>query len=421
MNRVNIYRTVPKEQTVVSNLFIDEYMADANDAQLKIYLFLVRMMNANLPTCVADIADKFNYTEKDVLRALSYWESRELLALAFDAAHNLSGIEILSLETPYEAPMRSAPRITPVLSFMHQPNAPTRTSYTGTAGTSSTYMRTSTTMTGLSAAARTGRMADRKIMANSSAPVERIANTQNWEEPPRQESVQPPDNALIKPEYSLDDLKNFKSNEEVEQLLMVTEQYVGTHLSRSDVETVLFIYDRLGFSADLIDYLVQHCVELGKKDFRYMEKVALAWHDRGITTPKEAQLSTRKYDKSVYTIMKLLGKNTTPAPKELEYINKWTNEYGFLLDVIREACDKTVLTTDSHRFEYADGILSKWYQAGAHHKSDIPLVDAPYKRSVQTQNKAPKADNNSTAKNKFNHFAQNTYDFEQLEENILSN
>ena len=283
---------------------------------------------------------------------MSFWHLR------FDAAHNLSGIEILSLETPYEAPMRSAPRITPVLSFMHQPNAPTRTSYTGTAGTSSTYMRTSTTMTGLSAAARTGRMADRKIMANSSAPVERIANTQNWEEPPRQESAQSPDNALIKPEYSLDDLKNFKSNEEVEQLLMVTEQYVGTHLSRSDVETVLFIYDRLGFSADLIDYLVQHCVELGKKDFRYMEKVALAWHDRGITTPKEAQLSTRKYDKSVYTIMKLLGKNTTPAPKELEYINKWTNEYGFLLDVIREACDKTVLTTDSHRFEYADGILS---------------------------------------------------------------
>ena len=40
MNRVNIYRTAAKEQTAVSNLFIDEYMADANDAQLKIYLFL---------------------------------------------------------------------------------------------------------------------------------------------------------------------------------------------------------------------------------------------------------------------------------------------------------------------------------------------------------------------------------------------
>lgn len=117
MNRVNIYRAATNDQTTISNLFIDEYMADANDAQLKIYLFLIRMMNANLPTSVTDIADKFNYTEKDVLRSLMYWESRQLLALDFDAAHNLSGIRVLSLENVYEAP-RTAPRITPVLSFV---------------------------------------------------------------------------------------------------------------------------------------------------------------------------------------------------------------------------------------------------------------------------------------------------------------
>ena len=70
MNRVNIYRSVQKQDTAISNIFIDEYMSEANDAQLKIYLFLTRMMSANMPTCVADIADKFNYTEKDVLRAL---------------------------------------------------------------------------------------------------------------------------------------------------------------------------------------------------------------------------------------------------------------------------------------------------------------------------------------------------------------
>ena len=32
MNRVNIYRAATNEQTTISNLFIDEYMADANDA-----------------------------------------------------------------------------------------------------------------------------------------------------------------------------------------------------------------------------------------------------------------------------------------------------------------------------------------------------------------------------------------------------
>lgn len=42
MNRVNIYRAATNGQTAISNLFIDEYMSDANDAQLKIYLFLIR-------------------------------------------------------------------------------------------------------------------------------------------------------------------------------------------------------------------------------------------------------------------------------------------------------------------------------------------------------------------------------------------
>lgn len=366
MNRVNIYRTASKEQTTVPNLFIDEYMADANDAQLKIYLFLIRMMDANLPTSVSDIADKFNYTEKDVLRALMYWESRQLLALDFDAANNLSGIRVLSLSNTYEAPRTAlAPRITPVLSFI----------------------RPASMNTGLTAGTA------KKAVANTDS--------------------QSAKGAFTKPEYSLDELKSFKSNEEIEQLLMVTEQYVGRQLTRSDMETILFLYDKLHFSSDLIDYLVQHCVERGKKDFRYMEKVALAWHEQGITSAREAQNASRKYDKVVYTIMKSLGKNTNPAPKELEYINKWTREYGFLLDVIQEACDKTVMNTDTHRFAYADGILSKWYQAGVQRKADIEAADSSFKSQSEGRRR--------TAKNAFNQFTQNTYDFDKLEQNILSN
>lgn len=376
MNRVNIYRAATNGQTAISNLFIDEYMSDANDAQLKIYLFLIRMMNANLPTSVTDIADKFNYTEKDVLRSLMYWESRQLLALDFDAAHNLSGIRVLSLENVCEAP-KTAPRITPVLSFIRP--ASMQTGMTARTGTTQTA-------------------ANRTVAAAGSQPAAEKIN---------------------RPEYSLDELKRFKNNEDIEQLLMVTEQYTGRPLTRSDMETILFFYDRLGFSTDLIDYLVQHCVERGKKDFRYMEKVALSWHEQGILSPADAQNASRKYDKVVYTIMKSLGKNANPAPKELEYINKWTKEYGFLLDVIQEACDKTVLTTDSHRFAYADGILTKWYQAGVHHKADIPAADAPYKRSAQ--NGRQRKNDNIVTNNKFNHFAQNAYDFDELEQNILSN
>ena len=92
--------------------------------------------------------------------------------------------------------------------------------------------------------------------------------------------------------------------------------------------------------------------------------------------------------------------------------------------MIQEACDKTVMTTDSHRFAYADGILTKWYQAGVHHKADIPAADAAYKRTAQNADKPRRIHNRTDAapaRNKFNNFAQNTYDFDALEQNILSN
>lgn len=377
MNRLNIYKPSYKEQTMLSNYFIDEFMADANDAQLKIYLFLIRMMSANLPTSVCDIADKFNYTEKDVLRALMYWESRQLLSLEYDATHNLTGIQVLSLDNPYEM-QKPATRITPVLSFV----------------------RPASMQTGMTA------------QATRPMPAQPVYTPPVTSASIAQYPVQQVNNTPVKPEYSLDDLKIFKSNEDAQQILFVAEQYLGRQLTRKDMETVLFIYDTLGFSSDLIDYLIQHCVEKGKKDFRYIEKVALAWAEQDITTPKQAQEISKQYDKTVYTIMKSLGKNTAPAPKEMEYINKWTKEYGFLLDVIQEACDKTVLTTDNHRFAYADGILTKWHQAGVHHKSDIPQADASYQRMNQNQ---------KMQNNKFNRFEQNTYDYDELEAAILSN
>ena len=73
---------------------------------------------------------------------------------------------------------------------------------------------------------------------------------------------------------------------------------------------------------------------------------------------------------------------------------------------------------------YADGILTKWYQAGVHHKADIPAADAAYKRTSQNADKLHRSNNKSdniVTRNKFNNFAQNTYDFDALEQNILSN
>ena len=324
MARVTIYPDNHVDSTVVSNLFIDEYMRDANDAQLKVYLYLLRMMNAHLATSVPDIADKFNHTEKDVLRALKYWERQQLLSLDYDGDKNLVGIHIHDLNAEGRTGSGSVPQMP--ASFVPMP--------------------------AMEAAATED--------SREGAVPEGLA-----EEPDKPQTA----SLYEKPSYTPDQLREFKSRQETTQLLFIAESYIGKPLTPSEIKTILYFTDVLHFSDDLIDYLLQYCVDRGKKDFKYIEKVAVNWAQEGISTPKQAQKQATRYDRNIYTIMNGLGKSNSPTAKEMEFITRWLKDYGFSMDIIIEACERTVLATDKHRFEYAESILSSWKRQNVHHKA----------------------------------------------------
>jgi len=356
------------DYTAISNCFIDEYMKDANDAQLKIYLYLMRIMSAGLSTSISDIADKFNHTEKDVMRALKYWERYKLLSLDFDESKTLVGIRMEELHTQNNRTTQeiSAP-LAPVLSIVPRQQT-TQASPTQTAAATS------------AAAAATSAVA--------SVPA--------------------------KPSFSADELRTFKEKDGTAQLLFIAESYMKRPLTVAEMKSILYFSEVLCFSDDLIDHLIQYCIERGKKDFKYIEAVAINWAEAGVTTPKQAEKFAYKYDKSVYSIMNALGKSSSPTSKEVEYIKRWTKEYAFTLDIILEACERTVLATDKHRFEYADGILSNWYKSGIHHKADIQKADELFQKKKNT---APKTGNPN---NRFNQYTQNDYDYDALEKELLS-
>ena len=360
MARLTIYKDNYVDSTVVSNYFIDEYMKEANDAQLKVYLYLIRMLNASQAISVSDIADKFNHTEKDILRALKYWEKKQLLVLDFDDDKNLVGIHLRDLSrcdiSTYDLPRRDTREV----------------------------------------------VSDSQILAIHTPEPEAAVPA-------------PPVNPLFaKPVYTTDQLREFKNRQDTSQLLFIAESYIGKPLTPGEIKSILFFTDILHFSEDLIDYLIQYCVDRGKKDFKYIEKVAINWAEEGITTPKQAQKFSTRYDKNIYAIMNELGKSGSPTTKELEYIMRWTRDYGFTNDIIFEACERTVLATDKHRFEYAEGILSNWQRENVHNKNDIRKVDDHYHQTRKSSNK-------TVSSNKFNHFTQNQYDFDQLEQELLSN
>lgn len=347
--KMTLYKDSGTNSTMIPNRFIDDYMQDANEAQLKVYLYLLRMLGSGQAASVSDLADKFNHSERDIIRALKYWEKQKLLTLDYDAAGAPVGIHFRNLETD-ASPER--PLASQSLSlFMERAE-------------------------------------------DGQAPA---AETQPFE----------------KPAYTADNLREFKGRQETERLLFIAESYIGRPLTPAEMKTLLFFTDILHFSEDLIDYLIAYCVDRGKKDFKYMEKVAVAWAENGVTSPRQAKKYAAKYDKNVYTIMNALGRTSAPTAREAEYITRWTGEYGFDMDVILEACERTVLATDRHRLEYAESILTHWRQENVHHKTDIQKIDTLYQRK--------KAASRQTSGNKFNQFAQNDYDFDALEKELLSN
>ena len=95
MSKINLYSDKDTTATSVSNVFIDEYMSDANGEFVKIYLYLLRQLNSvDAGFSLSEIADKFEHTEKDVKRALCYWERMQLLHLDYDGDENLVGIQL---------------------------------------------------------------------------------------------------------------------------------------------------------------------------------------------------------------------------------------------------------------------------------------------------------------------------------------
>ena len=93
MADITLHTSSENGVTCVSNAFIDEYMRDANGEFVKIYLYLLRLLGHDEPDIdISILAEKLDHTEKDVRRALAYWEKSGLVSLEYNSSDELSGV-----------------------------------------------------------------------------------------------------------------------------------------------------------------------------------------------------------------------------------------------------------------------------------------------------------------------------------------
>ena len=236
------------------------------------------------------------------------------------------------------------------------------------------------------------------------------------------------DSAALASTTNIQQYRSRKERAEFKELLFVAEQYLGKTLSATDIDQITYFYDTLNMSAELIEYLIEYCVENGHKSMHYINKVALSWHEENITTVNLAKTSSFLYNKNCYCVLNAYGiKGRGPAASEIAYIRKWSEEYGFALEVILEACDRTMNSIHQPSFDYTDSILKRWKDKNVRQLKDIDAVDADYRkekerakelakeRKRQQQTQKPVNSQN----NKFNNFDGRSYDMNDLERRLV--
>lgn len=236
------------------------------------------------------------------------------------------------------------------------------------------------------------------------------------------------DSAALASTTNIQQYRSRKERAEFKELLFVAEQYLGKTLSATDIDQITYFYDTLNMSAELIEYLIEYCVENGHKSMHYINKVALSWHEENITTVNLAKTSSFLYNKNCYCVLNAYGiKGRGPAASEIAYIRKWSEEYGFALEVILEACDRTMNSIHQPSFDYTDSILKRWKDKNVRQLKDIDAVDADYRkekerakelakeRKRQQQTQKPVSSQN----NKFNNFDGRSYDMNDLERRLV--
>ena len=364
-------------QTLVPDYFIKNHMLSSDGNFVKVYLFILMLSQRHTSDenySVSDLADQMECTEKDICRALRYWQKEGLLDL------ELSGNEIhrITLKTP-DASVLSA-----------------QTEY----------------------AAATPVAAPKMSIAPEAVITDKAENL-----PPA--SANKTDISLpAKQFYTPMQAEAFRKDTEINRAIDKIEQLLGEPVTQAHLQTILYFMCDIGFSAELIIKLYDTAVKKGKKKPNYIEAIGISWASQGIQTPEEAEDESLHFSGRYRIVSNAFGIQGNLKPAQREIVDSW-NVYQFADSIIAEACKRTVLQTGDANFQYASKILENWHSKQVISLKDIEKCDESYKKQKKNAGTATTGISSrgiSSKKNQFQNFPQREYskkDYDSLEKKLL--
>ena len=414
--------------TAVAHEFIDQYMAVANGEYVKVYLFVLRHQGEDIT--IERIADALDHTESDVRRALAYWEKLGILAgtrKEAPASCAAMGRQDSGPAQPRDASAGPQPARTQASRSLEVHEPPAHDQGFGGYGTNGAMSREIHGQgAGIQAAYAQG--PEVRVTHGQGTGIQ-DANAQGTVGQGRREQGQTSREDRDKPVYSAEQVNRLSQDEGFSQLLYIAQKYLNKVFTPRDCQVFAYLYEDLGMNEEVLEYLVEYCVQNGHTSMRYIEAVARSWHEKGIRTAQEAKDYSASYNRDSFAVMKAFGINSRkPAAPEQKLMDKWFKDYGFSRDVVLEACNRTITAIHNPSFQYADKILTDWKEAGVRGLGDIMELDTrrmaakedtarSRDKRLQTYDTAVSGQGNRTRKgapNQFHNFEQRDTDYDAL-------
>ncbi len=211
------------------------------------------------------------------------------------------------------------------------------------------------------------------------------------------------------------DLTALQQDEDFQQLIFLAETYLMRPMTPKDLDLFGYLYENLKFPADLMEYLIEYCVDGGHKSTKYMEAVALGWHSEGIRTAAEAKEANRAYSKENKRVMRAFGINgRVLGTEERKFVRMWIHDYKMPLEVVVEACNRTIKAIHQPSFEYADKILQSWKSQGVMTAERARAAAEAHRQEKKESGTKAAGSSSAGAKNRFHNFDQRSTDYDAL-------
>ena len=133
------------------------------------------------------------------------------------------------------------------------------------------------------------------------------------------------------------------------------------------------LFTKYHFDEDVMIALFRYCFDRQALHKKYLYAVAEGWASNKVQTMNDLEryyLEIEKSSKIKKSISKKLGITRNLSQYEEAYIEKWTVDYNYSMDIIELALKKTTSKTN-FSFDYIDKVITDWHEKSLFTADDV--------------------------------------------------